>query len=150
MTYSCYLIENDKSTYVGITNDKLKRLRQHNCEISGGAKYTTFKGPGWNYVCTINNLDKISAMQLEWAIKHEPPMNASGIVNRVRKIVSVLNKEKFTSKSKPLDELDLDIEWYGTSIDSNNLTCISMLDKINKPNISIHITSCSISFPLHI
>jgi len=39
--YCCYILENGRSTYVGITNNRVKRLRQHNSEISGGAKYTS-------------------------------------------------------------------------------------------------------------
>ena len=100
--YFCYIIENGHSSYVGITNNREKRLRQHNSEISGGAKYTSLRGPGWKYVCIINNLDKITSMKLEWAIKHEQPVNASGICNRIRKLMSVLNKERFTKKSLDL------------------------------------------------
>ena len=39
--WSCYIIENRGYTYVGVSNNVHKRLRAHNKEISGGAKYTT-------------------------------------------------------------------------------------------------------------
>ena len=36
-----YLLEcGDKSLYCGITNDIDRRLKQHNGDINGGAKYT--------------------------------------------------------------------------------------------------------------
>lgn len=135
--YCCYIIENGRSTYVGVTNNRIKRLRQHNSEISGGAKYTSSRGPGWKYVCVINNLDKITSMQLEWAIKHEQPVNASGITNRIRKMVSVLNKDRFTKNSPETSHLELQIEWHGTDIVNENALCLSILEKINKDNITI-------------
>ena len=135
--YCCYIIENGRSTYVGITNNRVKRLRQHNSEISGGAKYTSSRGPGWKYVCVITNLDKITSMQLEWAIKHEHPVNASGITNRIRKMASVLNKEKFTKKSPETATLELRIEWHGTHMVNENTVCLSILEKLNKDNITI-------------
>lgn len=142
--YCCYIIENGRSTYVGITNNKVKRLRQHNCEISGGAKYTSSKGPGWNYVCVITNLDKITSMQLEWAIKHEQPTNASGIVNRIKKLVSVLNKERFTKNSLETSTLKLQIDWYGTNIVNDNNLCLNILENINKKHIMINIIDCHV------
>ena len=39
--YSCYVIvSSSKNVYTGVTNNFVKRLRQHNGEISGGAKST--------------------------------------------------------------------------------------------------------------
>lgn len=38
--YSVYIIEFGQYSYVGMTNNFFRRIRQHNGEISGGAKYT--------------------------------------------------------------------------------------------------------------
>lgn len=35
------------SVYFGYTIDMHRRLRQHNGEVPGGARYTTERGPGW-------------------------------------------------------------------------------------------------------
>lgn len=45
--YICYLLRNAAAsrTYVGITNNMSRRIRQHNGEIKGGAKSTRGKGP---------------------------------------------------------------------------------------------------------
>ena len=42
-----YIIKNKNCTYAGISPDPVQRLRKHNGEIKGGAKYTLSKGPGW-------------------------------------------------------------------------------------------------------
>ena len=43
--YIVYLLINTccNNTYIGMTNNKIRRLRQHNGELVGGAKYTTSK-----------------------------------------------------------------------------------------------------------
>lgn len=44
--YFIYILEcSDKTLYTGITSDITKRLRQHNGEIVGGAKYTRARRP---------------------------------------------------------------------------------------------------------
>ena len=97
-----YLIENEGCTYVGMTNDPSNRLKKHNGILAGGAKYTTSKGPGWKYVLIVEGFEtKINAMQFEWAMKHALPRNAHGKVNRVRKLVAVLSRERWTSNSPP-------------------------------------------------
>ena len=53
--YLVYLLRCEKFSYVGMTNDIFKRLRQHNGEIKGGAKYTS-KRKGWYPVLIIDGL----------------------------------------------------------------------------------------------
>ena len=46
MSYVVYvLLCADNTLYTGITNNIAKRLRQHNGEIKGGAKYTRTRTP---------------------------------------------------------------------------------------------------------
>jgi len=51
--YIIYILFNNcnSCTYVGMTNNPTRRLRQHNGELVGGAKYTKLKkGDGnWNF-----------------------------------------------------------------------------------------------------
>jgi len=110
--WKLYIIQNNRNTYVGVSPDPIRRLRQHNGEICGGAKYTKSKGPGWEHVCLIEGFrTKIESMQLEWAIKHEKPKDLGGIKNRLIKMIKVLNKEKWTSKSPLAIDVPLTIIW---------------------------------------
>jgi putative endonuclease len=67
--YQVYLLTNplNNCTYVGITNNLERRLKQHNGLLSGGAKYTTMnKCCGtWSVYGTIQNLTKSKALSLE-------------------------------------------------------------------------------------
>lgn len=107
-----YIIENAGCTYAGVSPDPVRRLRQHNGEIKGGAKYTTGKGFGWEHICLVSGFkDKIQAMQFEWAVKHVAPRNAGGLQMRIKKLYTVLNSERWTSKSPLASEVPLIVEW---------------------------------------
>ena len=112
----CYIIKNKNCTYVGVSNDAEKRLRAHNGEIKGGAKYTTSKGPGWKHICIISGFKtKIESMQFEWALKHIRPRNAGGIINRIKKLEILCNKERWTKKSPLAKNTPLTITWIENS-----------------------------------
>lgn len=68
-TWCMYVITSAKRnrTYVGVTNNMVRRLRQHNEEIKGGAKSTRGLGP-WNLVLRVTHLNKKLAYQMEWAM----------------------------------------------------------------------------------
>ena len=110
--WSFYIIENKGATYAGVSPTPVRRLRQHNGEIKGGAKYTTGRGPGWEHVCLISGFqDKIHAMQFEWAVKHVAPRNAGGLVNRIKKLYVTLNKDRWTSNAPLAKTVPLIIDW---------------------------------------
>ena len=93
-----YIISNNNYTYAGVSPDPERRLRQHNGEISGGAKYTISKGKGWKHVCLLEGFrNKIEDLQFEWAVKHVPPRNAGGLTNRI-KIIYFISKRKMDIK----------------------------------------------------
>ena len=107
-----YIIHNKGCTYAGVSPDPVKRLRKHNGELAGGAKYTLSKGSGWEHICLIHGFQtKKQALQFEWASKHVPPRDAGGIVNRVKKLYILLNKERWTSKSPEAKTVPLTVEW---------------------------------------
>ena len=130
--WSCYIIENKGYTYVGVSNNVKKRLRAHNGEIKGGAKYTTSKGNGWKHICVIHGFPtKIESMQFEWALKHVPPRNAGGIKNRIKKLQILLHKENWTSKSPLSETMPLSIEWIDNSYRPENFNLPVYIEEIN-------------------
>lgn len=116
----CYLIRSTRSshTYVGISNQLHRRLRQHNGLIKGGAKYTRGKGP-WALVCYVTNLPSESAVkQLEWRLHHLPKQGGrrprgGGIAWRLEKLQQVLAMDKWTQNSPLRDTLHLELWWHG-------------------------------------
>ena len=68
-----YLLVNtvNNCTYIGYTNNSTKRLRQHNGELVGGAKYTSIKKNNgeWVYYGQILNLEKKQALSIEKKIQ---------------------------------------------------------------------------------
>ena len=107
-----YIIHNKGFTYAGVSPDPVKRLRKHNGELSGGAKYTLSKGCGWEHVCLISGFQtKQQALQFEWASKHVPPRNIGGLEQRVKKLYSLLNKHQWTSKAIDANKVPLLVEW---------------------------------------
>jgi predicted GIY-YIG superfamily endonuclease len=132
--WSCYIIENRGYTYVGVSNNVHKRLRAHNKEISGGAKYTTSKGKGWKHICIVHGFPtKIESLQFEWALKHVPPRNAGGIKNRIKKLYKLINKEYWTGNSPLAETMPLTIEWVDSSYKNLNEELPVYIQEIDKP-----------------
>ena len=112
MSWVFYIIQNRQFTYAGVSPDPIRRLRAHNGEISGGAKYTASKGPGWRHIVLVRGFqNKIQALQFEWAVKHEPPRNVGGIKSRIKKLYSVMNKERWTSNSPLASDVPFEVEF---------------------------------------
>lgn len=107
--WKVYLIFNQNYTYIGATPNLKQRIKKHNQEISGGAKYTTSKGSGWKYVGYVSGFKtKIHSLQFEWAWKHIKP-RGKGITGRLNQLQKLINKEKWTSKSVPSKNYDLTV-----------------------------------------
>jgi predicted GIY-YIG superfamily endonuclease len=106
--YFCYILRNTddkykKLTYNGYTTDPFNRLRCHNGEICGGAKYTHNKGIWEIYVLLTGFKDNHNALSCEWRIKHPTnsrirPKKYCGIEGRVKSLNEILLLNKWTSK----------------------------------------------------
>ena len=82
--------KDNNRTYLGITNNSKRRIRQHNGEIKGGAKYThAFRGEGeWIYHLKVSNLTKSEALSIERTAKNK--RKSSRGVTPMQKRLSVL------------------------------------------------------------
>jgi predicted GIY-YIG superfamily endonuclease len=106
----CYILRNthpnyNTLTYNGSTNDPLRRLRQHNEEISGGAKATHGKGQSWEiYALMTGFKDHINTLSCEWRIKHPNGKPGSrepkyrGVHGRIKSLNEVLPLQQWTKQ----------------------------------------------------
>lgn len=99
----CYVLYNDSGkTYNGYTINTSRRLRQHNGELVGGAKYTS-RYNGWKflYIITSTQFTKNTALSFEWSIKYPTnkrprPTEYSTPEGRIKSLGLVLDNPKFS------------------------------------------------------
>lgn len=85
-------------TYIGVTNDLKRRLRQHNGEISGGAKYTTATSAAtpatarWKPVMVVGGFEtRADALRFEWKAKRSRDRRViSGVRRRADRLVDLV------------------------------------------------------------
>ncbi len=137
--YYCYILKNsvNNRTYNGFTNNPKKRIRQHNREISGGAKATYRDRGNWEIYALLTGFpDKINALQCEWRIKHpnnkrKRPSRYCRPEGRIKGLDEVLKLDKWTSRST-LDNKDQkfklwivkDFEKHLTDLPDNIELCV--------------------------
>ena len=111
--YYVYLLEaTGGSTYVGATIDLDHRLRQHNCEIKGGAVATSMKvkrGETWRRVCHVAGFPSWqAALQFEWRWKQLSRTMISSVKNPLERrrvaLEKLLSLERPTSKAAAYSE----------------------------------------------
>jgi predicted GIY-YIG superfamily endonuclease len=106
----CYILRNKleqfkHNTYNGSTNNPMRRLRQHNEEIKGGARATHGKGGAWEICAMLSGFpDHINALSCEWRMKCPSgrPGKREAKYQRVQGRISSLNEilplERWTGK----------------------------------------------------
>lgn len=139
--YYCYIIVSinpnfNNLTYNGSTNNLIRRLRQHNGEIVGGAKATAGKGP-WVYIAVWEGFQTHKeALSCEWRIKHptntrKRPSKYNGINGRIKSLNLLIGLDCWTGKSSGM-ESGLQYNLY---VDSELIQLINL--DIKKTNLKI-------------
>jgi predicted GIY-YIG superfamily endonuclease len=108
MIWYCYALISDcgRYTYIGKTNDLHRRLRQHNGEISGGARYTR-RGRPWRHFVIVSGFPTNSmACCFEWAWKKKRKRGKMGVYNALER---VCNKDRWTRKCPPASTMPLSL-----------------------------------------
>lgn len=134
-----YCLSNGAQTYVGVTNDMKRRLRQHNGEIKGGARYTTLnkkrgKLGRWALAFLVTGFEKRSdALKLEWRLHGNVPKSgdaaAAGVsrrnpyrhvavpeARRARDLQRVLAMKHMTKTATLTAKLNLCVYWSDLSL----------------------------------
>ena len=115
----CLFLEN--YTYIGATINLDLRLRRHNGEFKGGAKYTTSKGPGWKcavYVTGFKN--QKDALKFEWAWKHIKP-RGKRVIGRIKQLEKLVNKKYWTMNADCSVDYPLEIKLKTNEIEVDSL-----------------------------
>ena len=97
----CYLlyIPGTNRTYIGATNDPAHRLRQHNGELTGGAKAT--KGNKWTQAFYVSGFpDWSNTLQFEWAWKRQS-RNQPGLKGKIVGLGKLLALSRATTTATP-------------------------------------------------
>ena len=122
----CITRKNRRRTYVGVTNDLKRRLRQHNGEIKGGAKATRGHSD-WRALYTIRGFpDRTSALQWEWRL-HQ--MGRRGkragcpCCRRLHALKVAWALARVTSKATPNSELRLRVRYHRRASACRHGTC---------------------------
>lgn len=143
----CYILRcvDDKHknlTYNGSTNNIIKRLRQHNGIIKGGAKAT--KGKQWEiYALMTGFSDHNNCLSCEWRIKkptgqRKRPAKYCGVNGRIKGLNEVLVLDKWTKKCT-IENKDCTYKLYMT-FDVSDLIDLEFMPKnieifkVNKMN----------------
>lgn len=105
--FVCYVLVHipSKATYVGKTNHLQRRLRQHNGEISGGARSTRRKKGVWKPLLYVHGFrTNRQVLQFEWAMKHHK-VSASRTRGRILQLEKLLTSTRW-------DKVYLDVQCF--------------------------------------
>ena len=73
MSWFTYMVEcMDQSLYTGVARDVERRVRQHNGELAGGAKYTRSRRPvKLVYKTEFNTQSEALRFEIEYSARHD-------------------------------------------------------------------------------
>ena len=150
--YLCYILISTTAprgrTYVGITNDLTRRLRQHNGELVGGARATRTGRP-WECLLTVEGFGtQQQSLQFEWMWKHmatpkqqqqQQQYPRYGPKARLSKLHSLLQKERWTEKAPLAASIPLVVTVYPTLRFDSEDTRTMLLSNGGKDGLPQHV-----------
>jgi len=110
--YYVYCLQSSTNeTYVGATVNIDRRLRQHNCELTGGARRTgsiVSAGGSWQRICYVTGFPSWqAALQFEWRwkqITRKQTASMKPIERRIHALKKLLALDRSTMKAVPYCE----------------------------------------------
>ncbi len=113
-SWKCYLLvttdEGPTKTYIGVTPDLDRRLKQHNGLQSGGAAAT--RGRHWRRAAYVQNFPSQTAvLQFEWAWKHRSKRyRGNPLTRRFLALQELLADSRSTSAAIPYADYPIPLE----------------------------------------
>lgn len=99
----CLVTRGGRRSYVGVTADLKRRLRQHRGEISGGARSTRgYRESVWEVGYVIHGLpSRRVALQWEWRLHRGPrrPRHVEALEHRLTTLARALARERMTEEA---------------------------------------------------
>lgn len=98
---------------MGFTINLDRRLRQHNQELSGGARAT--HGKSWKRILSVTGFPtQQAALQFEWKWKNlsRKEVAATAVERRCSALVRLLNLEQSTSKALPFQTYEFPLQVF--------------------------------------
>jgi len=133
----CYLLFSGRQTYIGATVDPDRRLRQHNGEITGGARRT--HGLSWQRACYVSGFPTWNAaLQFEWAWKRHG-RGKPRLEGKLEALWNLLHTERSTGNALPFRFWSRPLSIvFNTDIRPflNKIDCVRRLDGIIIPTMS--------------
>ncbi len=122
----CLYSPSTKRTYVGYTVNPVKRLRQHNGLIQGGANRTK-KGRPWVMMFYVSGFpNRRIGLQFEWRHNHPslgPHIKGlsrkTSLIGRIKNFHILLACERWTKNSPHMGDLNLCVHWQFRRITLN-------------------------------
>ena len=143
MNWFCYVLQNTDEkyknlTYIGSSNSPFERLKCHNRELSGGAKYTR-KGK-WRIYMLFSGFKKYAdVLSFEWRLKHPNGIKRNeskycGINGKIESLCHIISLDTWGKKENLLKSNDIILYTTINIIEKNisNLIKIVRVDQINK------------------
>lgn len=98
-------------SYVGVSNNLHRRLRQHTQRIQGGARYTK-RSSQWYVMAVVGGLpSRQAALQLEWALKRVRGGGRGSMSRRVHALWTILSRERGWTRQAPCTKDVWDSIW---------------------------------------
>ncbi len=103
------------STYIGVTCNLARRLRQHCGEIKGGAKRT--RGRAWRLLLWVEGFRSYAeALQFEWAFQKRKDLGAGatgsskrGLALKIHRLHALTHKPRWTRQAPEAETIPLRI-----------------------------------------
>lgn len=114
----------NKKTYFGMTNNILRRIRQHNGIIKRGARYTKTGRPWFPMLVATGVRTRQNAASLEWYCKHPRTNKGRGLARRSSSMIEAIMSRKWMKTRYNR----IDLYWFLNQTVQEKL----MLDEIHK------------------